>query len=202
MTAGGISSVSFNATGEHCLTAGLDGAVLLHTIQESGQAHLSQLPVQAPALGDAQDVDILDDDAEATEVCADICITKFADVHIRPCSHPDRHQRHDGQIGNHGLYQWQRHPPDVTLMVFKSCDLHKSRIVNVFIGFCSWFMGMFIHLLLDSFFRFFVCLFVCILVHPFWHSVSHSLTHSVIHPPIHASLTTSCIHVFALVSNR
>ncbi|KAA6420486.1 MAG: hypothetical protein FRX49_09647 [Trebouxia sp. A1-2] len=67
MWAGGISSVSFSATGEHCLTAGLDGAVLLHTMQESGQAHLSQLPVQAPALGDAQDMDILDDDAEATE---------------------------------------------------------------------------------------------------------------------------------------
>jgi len=70
LTAGCISSVSFSATGEHCLTAGLDGAILLHTVQESGKAHLSQLPVQAPALGDAQDMDILDDDAEATEVCA------------------------------------------------------------------------------------------------------------------------------------
>ena len=70
LTAGGISSVCFSATGEHCLTAGLDGAVLLHTVQESGQAHLSQLPVQAPALGDTQDMDILDDDAEATEVRA------------------------------------------------------------------------------------------------------------------------------------
>lgn len=70
LIAGGISSVCFNATGEHCLTAGLDGAVILHTMQESGKAHLSQLPVQAPALGDAQDMDILDDDAEATEVRA------------------------------------------------------------------------------------------------------------------------------------
>lgn len=68
LVAGGISSGSFNATGEHCLTAGLDGAVLLHSIQESGKAHLSQLPVQAPALGDIQDVDTLDDDAEATQV--------------------------------------------------------------------------------------------------------------------------------------
>lgn len=68
LDAGGISSVSFNATGEHCLTAGLDGAVLLHTIQDSGKAHLSQLPVQAPALSPTQDVDTLDDDAEATAV--------------------------------------------------------------------------------------------------------------------------------------
>ena len=60
--------MSFNATGEHCLTAGLDGVVLLHTIQDSGKAHLSQLPVQAPALSPTQDVDALDDDAELTAV--------------------------------------------------------------------------------------------------------------------------------------
>ena len=149
-------------------------------------------------------MDILDDDAEPTEVCAQIpCITKCADVHLRPCSHPDRQQRHDGQIENHGLYQWQLHPPDVTLMVFKSCDLQESRTVNLFIGFCSWFMCLLTnYCLVHSVVSLFVSLFVYIFVHPFWHSISHSLTHSVIHPPIHASLTTSHIHVFALVSNR
>lgn len=66
--AGGISSVSFSATGEHCLTAGLDGAVLLHTVQDTGKAQVSQLTVPSPALGDVQDVDAMDDDSEATEV--------------------------------------------------------------------------------------------------------------------------------------
>lgn len=66
--AGGISSASFSATGEHCLTAGLDGAILLHTVQQPDKAHLSQLPVQIPALDDIPDVDALDDDNEATEV--------------------------------------------------------------------------------------------------------------------------------------
>lgn len=60
--------MSFSATGEHCLTAGLDGAVLLHTVQDTGKAQVSQLTVPSPALGDVQDVDAMDDDSEATEV--------------------------------------------------------------------------------------------------------------------------------------
>ncbi|KAL3135521.1 hypothetical protein ABBQ38_006001 [Trebouxia sp. C0009 RCD-2024] len=67
MWAGGISTVSFNATGQHCLTAGLDGAVLLHTIQDPGKAHLSPLPPQPAALTDPQDADALDDDSEAPQ---------------------------------------------------------------------------------------------------------------------------------------
>ena len=73
--AGGISSVSFSATGEHCLTAGLDGAVLLHAVQDAGRAQVSQLSVPSSALGDVQDMDAMDDESEATEVksCQSCC---------------------------------------------------------------------------------------------------------------------------------
>ena len=64
--------MSFSATGEHCLTAGADGAVLLHSVQASGKAHLSQLPVQLPGLTNVHDVDAMDDESEATEVPLEI----------------------------------------------------------------------------------------------------------------------------------
>ena len=70
--AGGISTVSFNATGEHCLSAGLDGAVLLHTIQDPSKAHLSPLPQQPAALTNPLDADALDDNSEAIQVAEQI----------------------------------------------------------------------------------------------------------------------------------
>lgn len=64
-----MSTVSFDATGQHLLTAGNDGAVVLHTVQPSGDNTSSnQLPEQPALLGTMTDVDAVDEDAEPTEV--------------------------------------------------------------------------------------------------------------------------------------
>ena len=69
MFTGGVSTVSFDATGQHLLTAGNDGAVGLHTLQPSGDDTSShQLPEQPASLGTMTDVDAVDEEAEPTEV--------------------------------------------------------------------------------------------------------------------------------------
>ena len=69
MFTGGVSTVSFDATGQHLLTAGNDGAVVLHTVQPSrDDTSANQLPEQPASLGTMTDVDAVDEDAEPTEV--------------------------------------------------------------------------------------------------------------------------------------
>ena len=68
MFAGGISTVSFSATGQFCLTAGLDGTVMLHSVSDADRAHISPLPKQAKVNDDMQDFDAVDEATEATEV--------------------------------------------------------------------------------------------------------------------------------------
>lgn len=150
-SAGGISSVSFSATGEHCLTAGLDGAVLLHTMQESGQAHLSQLPVQAPALGDAQDMDILDDDAEATEVCALL--------HHQVCSSACSPMWESQQTA-------RRHASNLKWLI-GSCFCFVCMSAPVF-------LDSFFH----SFFHSFILICIRLFIHSCVHSGTGSLVHS------------------------
>ena len=60
--------MSFSATGQFCLTAGLDGTVLLHTVNDTDRAHVSPLPKQAKVNDDMQDFDAVDEAFEATEV--------------------------------------------------------------------------------------------------------------------------------------
>ena len=95
--AGGISTVSFNATGDHCLTAGLDGAVLLHTVQDPSKAHLSQLPLQSPGLTELPDSDAMDDDSEATQVAGLLTISGSDTVHSIAMRYLKRQQHAEQQ---------------------------------------------------------------------------------------------------------
>ena len=63
-----MSTASFDATGQSLLTAGNDGAVVLHTVMPSGDSASSQLPEQPAPLAAMPDVDAVDEDAEPTEV--------------------------------------------------------------------------------------------------------------------------------------
>lgn len=80
--AGGVSTVCFDATGQHCLTAGADGTIVFHTVQNPQQAGLA-LPEQAAALGALPDVDAMDEDAEPTQVSSRVCaIVLTTNVHV------------------------------------------------------------------------------------------------------------------------
>ena len=63
-----MSTATFDATGQSLLTAGNDGAVVLHTVTPSGGTASSQLLEQPAPLATMPDVDAVDEDAEPTEV--------------------------------------------------------------------------------------------------------------------------------------
>lgn len=64
-----MSTVSFDVTGQFLLTAGNDGAVLLHTVKPpKTPSEGTALPEQPAQLGVMADVDAVDEDAELTEV--------------------------------------------------------------------------------------------------------------------------------------
>lgn len=80
MWSGGASTASFDMTGQHLLTAGNDGAVLLHLVKTSQATSMHQLPDQPEVLGPVPDVDAVDEASELTQVIA------FNALHCNPLS--------------------------------------------------------------------------------------------------------------------
>lgn len=120
--------------------------------------------------------------------------TKFAQVHVHPCSHNDRQQG-----GTSVRLRITACVSDSFIHPYDSHGLHESSIVSLLIGSCSWFMCTFVHSLLDSFFHSFLHSFIHLCIHLFIHSCIYSVTRSLIlsfiYPSMHP-LNQSLHHAF------